>query len=75
MTEKRKVLSISEQAQLIDHLFSRCVMKDGSISDEATLVIDRETAEKLDHLSSRLRRMAPFEGKIKEMVERDRNAR
>lgn len=67
MTEKR-ILSIWEQAAMIDRIVDRCTMHDGSLAGEATIVIDKETAEHLHHLSIRLERLAPHEERLKQMV-------
>lgn len=66
--EKTKPLSIKEQAYLIEEIVSRCLMHDGSVSDENTMTMKRGDVEKLMHLAARLHRIAPFEDAIRRVV-------
>jgi hypothetical protein len=56
-----------EQSQLLDRLLRRGVMRDGAAAD-AVLVLSAEDAADLDHLSMRLARLAPYQGRIEKMV-------
>jgi len=63
-------LSMQEQGFLIDELVSRCIMHDGTIAGSATLTLERDQIKALTDLANRLHRIAPFEGRIRDMVMR-----
>lgn len=61
-------LSIEQQADYVDDLARRCIMRGGEPATEATLVLTKDDVEILDALAHRLRRMAPHEEAIKRVV-------
>lgn len=64
----RAPLSLSKQAELIEALIDRCIMRDGSIAAESFLRIETGDVEDLQALANRLRRMGPYESAIRKMV-------
>lgn len=65
---RQPLLSMRQQAELIDGLVGRCVMSGGSAAVETILIIDDHTVENLVHLANRLRRFSPYEHRIEQMV-------
>lgn len=65
---RKEPLSMLEQARLVDALAGRCVMRDGKIADETTLVLTAEEAGDLTQLANRLFHMAPYQNKIRNLV-------
>lgn len=61
-------LTLREQAEMLDRIVARCVLRDGSLSGETTMVLDRKTADDLHHLAMRLERMAPYQENIEKLV-------
>lgn len=61
-------LSIAEQCDFIERLVGRCVMHDGALAGETTLTLTAQEAHDLHHMEMRLRRLAPYERKIREIV-------
>ena len=69
MSEAAKApLTLREQADFISRLVSRCVMRNGDLAGETTLVLTAEDCAHLDHLSLRLERMAPYQSRIEKLV-------
>ena len=62
------ILTLRDQAHLIDALVARCVMRDGEVAGEAVLVLDETTVGQLHHLAMRLERMAPYQNDIEKLV-------
>ncbi len=67
MTE-RPPLSIRKQADFIDDLVMRCVMHDGKVASETTMLVTGDDVQDLIDLANRLRRMAPHENEIRRVV-------
>lgn len=61
-------LSIEQQADFVDHLITRCLMRGGEVASEATLVLTPDDVNHLHGLAARLRRIAPHEDRIRRMV-------
>jgi hypothetical protein len=68
MAKRQSPLSMLEQAEMIDHLVGRCVMRGGAVADETLLVITGQTAENLISLANHLRRLSHFQGRPDGMV-------
>lgn len=71
MTEKpmtSSTLSIAQQADFVDGLSLRCVMRGGTVAGETHLTIEKADVEILRALGLRLRRMAPHEDAIRKLV-------
>lgn len=66
--EKSGPLSIREQADFIDGLALRCVMRGGDVARETHLTLEKTDVEILRALGLRLRRMAPHEDEIRKLV-------
>ncbi len=64
----RSPLTFQEQAELIERLISRTIMREGDVAAETTMTLTKEDVADLDHLALRLRRMAPLEAKIRTLV-------
>ena len=68
MAKRQSPLSMLEQAEMIDHLVGRCVMRGGAVADETLLVITGQTAENLISLANHLRPLSHFQGRPDGMV-------
>ena len=68
MAKRQSPLSLLEQAEMIDHLVGRCVMRGGAVADETLLVITGQTAQNLISLAHHLRHLSSFQGRIDMMV-------
>lgn len=68
MSGRSEALSIRQQAELIEALTIRCVMRNGAPADETEIVISADDVSALKALASRLYRIAPYEDAIKRMV-------
>jgi hypothetical protein len=68
IAKRQSPLSMLEQAEMIDHLVGRCVMRGGAVADETLLVITGQTAENLISLATHLRRLSHFQGRPDGMV-------
>lgn len=66
--DDRRRLSLDEQADYVDRIINRCTMRDGEPAGETTLYINKLDIQTLDDIAARLRRMAPFEEKIRRLV-------
>lgn len=60
--------SIHDQELLLDRLLDRLKNSDGTTSARACLYLEPDDVRDLVMLRDRLRRMAPFERKIRQMV-------
>lgn len=69
MTPARAPLTIEQQADLLDLLIRRCAMRDGSDARTVWLTVSKDDLDDLRHIVVRLRRIAPFEGQIRRIVE------
>lgn len=65
---RREHLSMTQQADLLDRILSRTVIREQGIAAETYLLLTKEEVEDLDHLVMRLRRIAPFETGIRRLV-------
>lgn len=65
---KRLVMSMDQQADLLQYLVDRCLMADGSIAGVTTMSFERHEVQDLARIATRLKRMAPFEDDIRQMV-------
>jgi hypothetical protein len=68
MAKCQSPLSMLEQAEMIDHLVGRCVMRGGVVADETLLVITGQTAGNLISLANHLRRLSHVQGRPDGMV-------
>lgn len=68
MTEDRKPLDMTQQADLLEEITSRCLLMDGSVASETTKLLRKQDVLDLIHLTLRLRRMAPHSKAIEKMV-------
>lgn len=59
-----------QQAQFVHDLITRCLFRDGSMSDEAMLLLDKEAIRNLTHLAERLALLAPLEPAIRKLVKK-----
>lgn len=59
---------MQEQADLVDRLVGRTVMRGGRIAGDTTIVLTEDDANDLHHLALRLTRMAPMEERIRRLV-------
>ncbi|MNE65786.1 hypothetical protein D3C80_1612930 [compost metagenome] len=62
------ILSMLEQAELIEGLLGRCVMHGGAAAGETILVINSQAVDDLVQLANRLRRLSPYQNRIEKMV-------
>ncbi len=65
---ERPPLSIRKQADFIDDMVARCVMRDGKIASETTMLVTAAEVQDFIDLANRLRRMAPYEDQIRYVV-------
>lgn len=68
MSEVREPLSMRDQATLLMRLLGRTRMQGGATAEETTMVVSAVDVADLDHLITRLERMAPFEDGIRKLV-------
>lgn len=68
LAKRQSPLSMLEQAEMIDRLVGRCVMRGGVVADESLLAITGQTAENLSSLAHHLRRLSHFQARIDMMV-------
>lgn len=68
MTNNGKVMSIGDQAEMLDDIIARCTMRDGSPADISDLTLTVADVVALRSLSDRLWRIAPHEDAIKKVV-------
>ncbi|RJT42025.1 hypothetical protein D3227_04940 [Mesorhizobium waimense] len=68
MTGDTRPMTIGQQAEFIDQIAARCVMRDGSDAVETHMTVTKKEAEDLRLIAARLRRIAPHEDAIKHMV-------
>lgn len=68
MSEVRPPLSMLEQADLLDDVLTRTLMREGKLADETVIVLTADHVEDLQHLVLRLRRMARHEVEIRKLV-------
>lgn len=64
----RPPATLAQQADLLDYLIGRMVMRDGSDALQCWFLIERAQLEDLRSLAQRLHRIAPHEAAIKRMV-------
>lgn len=69
MTERPASLSLIQQADLIDYLLGRCAVG-GKTCAETWMLIEAGDVADLRQVSQRLRRMAPHENAIRNLVTR-----
>lgn len=68
MTDQRQPLNIEQQADLIRCLIRRATMRDGRVARETIMTLSADDVADLRHIEARLRRMAPYEGRIRSIV-------
>lgn len=68
MTDPRPPATLQQQADLIEYLLRRGVMKDGQPAKEHWMLLTAEERTDLEGIRDRLRRMAPFENQIRKLV-------
>lgn len=61
-------MSIGQQAEFLEYLIGRTTARDGRLAAETTMYLTAEEVETLNAVASRLRRMAPHESAIRQMV-------
>lgn len=68
----RPPMSIEQQAELVEYLIERCTLKsgvrEGEIAAETLMSVSVDEVADLRSLAQRLRRMAPHEDAIRELV-------
>ncbi len=67
---KEAPLTLMGQADLLDCLLNRCVVRDGSTAKETWMMLAAKDVADLRALEARLRRMARHEAQIKNLVMR-----
>lgn len=67
-SDKRKPMTIRQQAEFIEALARRCVMRDGTVAAETFIMLDANDADDLKALADRLHRMGPHENQIRRVV-------
>ncbi len=65
---KRAPLSLREQADFIEAIAGRCIMRDGSVAAETHITLTVKDVDDLKHLAFRLFLLAPHEAAIKKLV-------
>lgn len=61
-------MTLAQQADLISYLIERASMMDGADAGRAWMLIEKKDLADLRFIVDRLRRMAPHEAKIKQVV-------
>ena len=64
----RPPASLEQQAEFLDYLMSRCVMRDGSTARETMSLLTEDDVNEIRAIATRLRRMAPHEREIRKVV-------
>lgn len=64
----RAPMSIGQQAEFLEYLIGRAVTRTGAVAVETTMYLTADEVADLGALASRLRRMAPHETAIRQMV-------
>lgn len=62
------VVTIAEQADILDNLIRHCTMMDGAVAAETWHLFRAEDVEQLKLIRDRLVRLAPYEHKIRKLV-------
>ena len=66
--DHRPPATIEQQADFIDYIVSHCTTRDGRIAESTMHLLSADDVSELQFISSRLRRMAPFEDRIRKIV-------
>ena len=60
--------SLEQQAEFIAYILRRCTCRSGEPARETWALLTRDDVEQLKQIEGRLRRMAPHEAKIRNVV-------
>lgn len=65
---ERPPMSIGQQADFLEYLIGRTITRTGAVAVETLMLLTDEEVQDMTALRDRLRRMAPHEAAIRQMV-------